>query len=115
MSCTSRDLHLRAGQERKLAFVRSLAELEPDLVVNTGDNITEPGAIAPLLAAMDGLRSLPGVFVFGSNDYYAPRSGNPLKYLIRRRRPGSPTTPTAGTSCPGISSATGWRAAAGRT
>ncbi len=82
------DLHLRAGQERKLAFVRSLAELEPDLVVNTGDNITEPGAIAPLLAAMDGLRSLPGVFVFGSNDYYAPRSGNPLKYLIRRRRPG---------------------------
>ena len=80
------DLHLRAGQERKLAFVRSLAELEPDLVVNTGDNITEPGAIAPLLAAMDGLRSLPGVFVFGSNDYYAPRSGNPLKYLIRRRR-----------------------------
>ncbi|MBK7822540.1 MAG: metallophosphoesterase [Tessaracoccus sp.] len=79
------DLHLRAAQERKLAFVRSLAVLEPDVVVNTGDNITEPGAIAPLLAAMDGLRSLPGVFVFGSNDYFAPRSGNPLKYLLRRR------------------------------
>ena len=81
------DLHLGARQERKLAFVRSLAELEPDLVVNTGDNITEPGAIAPLLAAMDGLRSIPGVFVFGSNDYFAPRSANPVKYLLRRRSP----------------------------
>jgi predicted MPP superfamily phosphohydrolase len=79
------DLHLRAGQERELAFIRSLAELEPDVVVNTGDNITEPGAIAPLLGALDGLRSTPGVFVFGSNDYYAPRSANPLKYLVRGR------------------------------
>ncbi|MFT3887935.1 MAG: metallophosphoesterase [Arachnia sp.] len=79
------DLHLGGWQERKLAFVRSLAELEPDLVVNTGDNIVEPGAVHPLLAALDGLRSVPGVFVFGSNDYYAPRSANPFKYLVRGR------------------------------
>ena len=81
------DLHLGARQERKLAFVRSLAELEPDLVVNTGDNITEPGAIAPLLAAMDGLRSIPGVFVFGSNDYEAPKFRLPLEYLVRSTDP----------------------------
>ncbi|HMQ66733.1 MAG TPA: metallophosphoesterase [Arachnia sp.] len=79
------DLHLGAHQERKLAFIRSLAALEPDLVVNTGDNIVEPEAIAPLFAALDGLRSVPGVFVFGSNDYYAPRSANPLKYLFLGR------------------------------
>lgn len=76
------DLHLIAGQERKLEFLRSLPNLRPDLVVNTGDNIAQGAAIAPLMAAIEPLRKLPGVFVFGSNDYYKPHFRNPLKYLI---------------------------------
>ncbi|MGH3207126.1 MAG: metallophosphoesterase, partial [Trebonia sp.] len=31
------DIHLTPGRHRLMAFVRSLASLEPDLVVNTGD------------------------------------------------------------------------------
>lgn len=75
------DLHLGPDQERKLAFVRGLRALEPDLVVNTGDNITHPGAVAPLLEAFAAFADVPGVFVFGSNDYYAPQLKNPMRYL----------------------------------
>ena len=38
-SCTVTDLHLTPGQRRKQAWVRDLAALEPDLVVDTGDNL----------------------------------------------------------------------------
>lgn len=79
------DLHLAPAQRRKLDFVRALADLEPDLIVNTGDNITRPDAIEPLLAAFESLRGVPGVFVFGSNDYHAPRFRNPLRYLFEGR------------------------------
>lgn len=79
------DLHLGARQERKLAFVRSLAELEPDLVVNTGDNFSEPAAIEPLLDAFGRLLDVPGVYVWGSNDYYAPSFANPVRYLTQGR------------------------------
>lgn len=79
------DLHLAPGQTRKLDFVRALADLEPDLVVNTGDNITRADAIAPLLDALEPLRGVQGVFVFGSNDYHAPRFRNPLRYLFGGR------------------------------
>ena len=33
------DLHLAPWQEKKIEWVRSLALYEPDLVVNTGDNL----------------------------------------------------------------------------
>ena len=33
------DLHLTPGQRRKRDWVRALAGLEPDLVVDTGDNL----------------------------------------------------------------------------
>ena len=79
------DLHLGAHQERKLAFVRALASLEPDVVVNTGDNIVHAEAIGPLLEALSPLSGVPGVFVFGSNDYHAPRFKNPLRYLREGR------------------------------
>lgn len=79
------DIHLTPQQHLKLDFLRSLAELEPDLVINTGDNISDPGAVFPLNAAWNKLRFTPGVFVFGSNDYYAPRARNPLSYLLRKR------------------------------
>jgi uncharacterized protein len=76
------DLHLMPHQAHKLAWLESLARLEPDLVVNTGDNISHRDSVAPLLAALGRLRDVPGVFVFGSNDYFAPTVRNPVRYLL---------------------------------
>jgi len=77
------DLHLTPGRHRLMAFVRSLASLEPDLVVNTGDSIASPEAIKPLLDSLGPLLDLPGVFVYGTNDLYSPRPRNPARYLWR--------------------------------
>ena len=77
------DIHMVPGQRRKHAWLRSLAELEPDLVVNTGDNLSHPDAIGPVLDALEPLLRVPGVFVFGSNDYYQAKKLNPAKYLRR--------------------------------
>lgn len=77
------DVHLTARQGAKLRFLSSLAGLEPDLVVNTGDNIAHADALEPLLGAFGRLLDVPGVFVFGSNDYSGPRPTNPLGYLAR--------------------------------
>ncbi|WP_203567798.1 metallophosphoesterase [Aestuariimicrobium ganziense] len=75
------DIHLAPWQRRKSAFVRSLQELEPDLVVNTGDNISFDSSIDPVVEAMGGLLDVPGVFVFGSNDYKRAQFKSPLRYL----------------------------------
>jgi uncharacterized protein len=77
------DIHMVPGQQRKHKWLRSLAELEPDLVVNTGDNLSHPDAIGPVLDALEPLLRVPGVFVFGSNDYYKAKKLNPTKYLRR--------------------------------
>ncbi|MFV0464350.1 MAG: metallophosphoesterase [Nostocoides sp.] len=75
------DIHLVPGQERKIAWVRGLAELEPDFVVNTGDNLSHVDAVPPLLRALEPLLEAPGAFVLGSNDIYAPALRNPARYL----------------------------------
>lgn len=76
------DLHLMPYQRRKIDWVRSLIDLEPDLVVNTGDNIAGFDSVPPLLSAYGELLDLPGVFVFGSNDYWSPILKNPARYLL---------------------------------
>ena len=81
------DIHLLPFHRRKLAWLATLAELEPDLVVNTGDNIASEHAIAPLLDALGPLLEVPGVFVPGSNDYFAPRPANPFRYFNGPSRP----------------------------
>ncbi|MCL3859555.1 metallophosphoesterase [Actinotalea sp. K2] len=75
------DLHLTPHQDEKIAWVRRLADLEPDLVIDTGDNMAHVEALAPLLHALEPLMALPGAFVMGSNDYYAPVPKNPARYL----------------------------------
>jgi predicted MPP superfamily phosphohydrolase len=75
------DLHLHPKQHRVQSWVPALAELEPDLVINTGDNLAHRGAVAPTLRALGPLLELPGAFVLGSNDYYEPRFKNPARYL----------------------------------
>ena len=76
------DLHLTPAQARKRAWVRTLVDLEPDLVVNTGDNLAHRDAVPAVLDAFDGLLDVPGVFVFGSNDYFEPTRRNPVRYLL---------------------------------
>ncbi len=75
------DIHYVPGQRKKYRWLQRLAELEPDLVVNTGDNLSDPRAVHEVLEALEPLMGLPGCFVPGSNDYYAPRYKNPLKYF----------------------------------
>ncbi len=92
------DIHLVPGQARKIAWIRDLARLEPDLVVNTGDNLSHHDAVGPVLDAMAPLTARPGVFVLGSNDVYAPTFRNPAAYLRRDYAKASshrPRLPTA--------------------
>lgn len=75
------DLHLAGRQQRKIDWVAGLADLQPDLVINTGDNLSAPVG-ERVLEAYAGLLAYPGAFVFGSNDYLAPVWKSPLRYLI---------------------------------
>ncbi len=76
------DLHLRPTQARKIAWVRALAGLRPDLVVDTGDNLAHIDAVPALVDALGPLLDVPGAYVLGSNDYFAPSSRNPVRYLL---------------------------------
>lgn len=75
------DLHLAPWQTNKMNWVRSLAELNPDLVVLTGDLMGHVGARPSLLHTLEAFAGTPTLFVHGSNDYYGPRLKNPMKYL----------------------------------
>ena len=92
------DLHLVPRQHAKLDWVRRLADLAPDLVVSTGDSLAHLDAVPAVLRAHGELLDRPGVFVLGSNDYFAPRPKNPARYLLpsggKRRAAGEPL-PTA--------------------
>jgi len=76
------DLHMTPDQRAKREWVRSLAGLEPDLVIDTGDNLAHRDAVAPVLDALGPLLERPGAFVMGSNDYYEPTFKNPVRYLL---------------------------------
>jgi predicted MPP superfamily phosphohydrolase len=76
------DLHLTPHQRRKREWVRGLAALEPDLVIGTGDFLAHHTSVSLLVDAFDGLLDAPGVFVFGSNDYFSPTVRNPVRYLL---------------------------------
>ena len=76
------DIHMTPTQTRKQEWLRGLASLEPDLVVDTGDNLAHPDSIPVVRDALGSLLDRPGVFVHGSNDYFAPVLRNPLQYLM---------------------------------
>ena len=83
---------------RKQAWLRGLARLEPDLVVGTGDFLGHRDSVPVVVDALGGLLARPGVFVFGSNDYYEPTMRNPLRYLLPDdgRRATGPAAAVAG-------------------
>src|SRR3954454_13866941 len=70
------DLHMTPWQRRKQAWVRNLAALEPAMAVNSGDNLADMGSITTVLDAIVHLLDVPGVFVFGSSDCFAPSVRN---------------------------------------
>lgn len=80
------DLHLTPNQESKMAWLRSLAEQEPDFLILTGDLLGHMEAVPYVAKTLEPLKGVPGVFVFGSNDFFAPKAINPLKYFRRNRR-----------------------------
>jgi predicted MPP superfamily phosphohydrolase len=75
------DMHMAPWQRGKQRWVRELASLKPDLIVNTGDNWGTRDGLDGVRAALDDFAGIPGVFVFGSNDHHGPRLKNPLAYF----------------------------------
>lgn len=90
------DLHFVRSDERKGRFLRSLPT--SDVTVVTGDFLADPEAVEIAVAAVAANRGrLASWFVLGSNDYFAPRFVNPLRYVVgrsgarpRRARSGRP-------------------------
>lgn len=81
------DLHITPAQTKKINWVKKLATLEPDLVVVTGDFMAHQLAVPAIAEALEPLLAFNGMFVMGSNDYWAPQLKNPLRYLDRNRKP----------------------------
>lgn len=79
------DIHLVPRQRRAIEFIRSWRELDPDIIISTGDHIAHQDSIPLLRDALGPLLERPGFFVFGSNDYYGPRFKNPVRYLMPDR------------------------------
>jgi predicted MPP superfamily phosphohydrolase len=88
------DLHITPTQRRKQDWIRSLADTEPDLVINTGDTLSAPHGVPAVMHALEPLFAFPGAFVPGNNDYYAPKPKNPIRYFFPDDRlPHGPTLP----------------------
>jgi predicted MPP superfamily phosphohydrolase len=75
------DLHLTPRHTGRMAWVTALDALEPDLVVVTGDFLAHQDAVPAVLTALGPLLERPGLFVLGSNDYFAPALVKPWRYL----------------------------------
>jgi uncharacterized protein len=89
------DLHLDEGQGHRVEFVESLAALDHDLVVLTGDLLEGVGmedaaadAVTPLTS-----RGRPGLAVLGSHDRFGPSPRTPWAYL---RKPDDTAHPIEG-------------------
>ena len=79
------DLHMTKGDRKKRSFLAALPVA--DVVVITGDIIGEPEAVEAVVEALRPVRGRrASLFVLGSNDLYAPRPTNPLRYLFPKRR-----------------------------
>jgi len=81
------DIHLAPWQKRKVDWIRSLVSLRPDLIIVTGDSLGHADSVPELARALSVFEGTPGVFVHGSNDYFAPRMPNPFTYLFRPSQP----------------------------
>ena len=96
------DLHLTPRSQARSAGCRGWPALEPDLVINTGDNSRHPDAVPFVLRSLGRLLDVPGVFVWGSNDYYAPDVQEPA--ALPDRAAGKAARHPVRTSCRGRTS-----------
>ena len=80
------DLHLTDRTEARVTWVRHLARLRPDVVVNTGDNLSLASGLEPLQRALEPLTDLPGAFVMGDHDYRTTVFRLPTRDLHRDPR-----------------------------
>ncbi|MFT4284820.1 MAG: metallophosphoesterase [Protaetiibacter sp.] len=76
------DLHMAPWQRAKQDFIRSLAVYEPDLVVDTGDNLGHADGLEGVRRALEPFAGAAGVFVHGSNDHFGPVLKNPFGYFF---------------------------------
>jgi len=72
---------LAPWQHRKQEWVRALALSEPDLIVNTGDNLGHRDALQALEYTLEPFLGVRGVYVHGSNDNFGPEFKNPFRHF----------------------------------
>ncbi|MEX1162126.1 MAG: metallophosphoesterase [Nitriliruptor sp.] len=82
------DTHLAPWQDHRVRFLASLADLDHDLVIATGDLLgwadhedATARALAPLTSG-----GRPGIVVLGSNDRFGPVAKSPLAYFTAPER-----------------------------
>src|SRR5215217_9285197 len=76
------DVHMTPSARARQRWLSTLGALEPDLVINTGDNLAHQESVPVVLGSLGHLLDRPGVYVWGANDYYPPKFRNPLRYLL---------------------------------
>jgi predicted MPP superfamily phosphohydrolase len=78
------DLHLTEDDHRAAEFLATLPRA--DVTVLTGDALGDPAAVEFVVRALRPVRGrMASLFVLGSNDLYAPRPINPLRYFVPSR------------------------------
>nr|WP_300340629.1 metallophosphoesterase [Actinomyces sp.] len=75
------DLHLTDRTQARVDWVRGLARVSPDVVINTGDNLSFASGLLPLGQALEPFLELPGAFVMGDHDYRSTVFKLPTRYL----------------------------------
>lgn len=75
------DAHMAPWQRRKQRWMAGLVGLRPDLVISTGDSLGHVNGLDGIRPALSPFAGVPGVFVHGSNDLWAPGPRNPFKYF----------------------------------
>ena len=79
------DLHAKGPQTWSIGALRQLEGLDPDLVLVTGDMITQPPGLRPAARALARLQSRLGTFVtLGNHDHYHGTLGQRLTGAIGR-------------------------------
>ena len=98
-----------------MAWVRGLAALRPDVVVDTGDNLSFANGLEPLERALEPFLDLPGAFVLGDHDYRTTIFKLPTRYLRSTRGRSTRISMRSMWRCPGARCATCRLREAGRT